>query len=123
RPLSALSQPAAANLDGIEYRLRVPESGRMEKISNTPNLGFAKAPIIIEQEPNNQPTAAQKVSLPCEYVGQFYPQDDRDWITFDAKKGDAYWIEVISQRLGLPTSPFVLIQRVTKDDNGKEQAS
>jgi hypothetical protein len=32
-------------------------------------------------------------------------------------------IEVVSQRLGLPTSPFVLIQRVTKDDKGKEQAS
>ena len=122
-PLSALRQPAAAVLDGIEYRLRAPESGRLERVSNPVILSFAKAPVVVEQEPNNQPEAAQKVSVPCEYVGQFYPQDDRDWITFDAKKGDAYWIEVISQRLGLPTSPFVLIQRVTKNDKGEEQAS
>ena len=122
-PLSAQRQPAAAVLDGIEYRLSATESGHLAMVCNPVILGFAKTPVIIEQEPNNQPEAAQKIGLPCEYVGQFYPQDDRDWIAFDAKQGDVYWIEVISQRLGLPTSPFVLIQRVTKDEKGKEQAS
>ncbi|MEO8427956.1 MAG: hypothetical protein ABI651_12675, partial [Verrucomicrobiota bacterium] len=122
-PFSTLRQPAAAILDGIEYRLRAPESGRLDRVSNPVILSFAKAPIVVEQEPNNKPEAAQKVSVPCEYVGQFYPQDDRDWITFDANKGDVYWIEVISQRLGLPTSPFVVIQRVTRNDKGLEQSS
>ena len=42
-----------------------------------------------------------------------------DWFTFEAKKGDAYWIEVISQRLGLVTDPFVLVQRVTKNEKGE----
>ena len=61
------------------------------------------------------------MTLPCEYVGQFYPQTDRDWITFDAKKGEALWMEVFSQRLGLPTDPYLLVQQVTKNDKGEEQ--
>jgi hypothetical protein len=48
-------------------------------------------------------------------AGQFFPAGDADFYTFDAKKGDVWWIEVISQRLDLPTNPFVLIQRDTAD--------
>jgi hypothetical protein len=88
-PSSALRQPAAAILDGIDYRLRAPGSGRMERVSNPVILSFAKAPIIVSKSRTiNQ--KRRKDCLPCEYVGQFYPQDDRDWITFDAKKGDVY---------------------------------
>src|SRR5439155_2974486 len=84
-------------------------------------LTFATAPVIPEREPNNKPGQAQIISPPCEVVGQFYPQNDIDWFTFDAKKGDVYWIEIFSQRLGVPTDPFVLVQRVSKDSKGEEQ--
>ena len=40
------------------------------------------------------PAQRQKITVPCEYVGQFYPQRDIDWVQFDAKKGEIYWIEV-----------------------------
>jgi hypothetical protein len=60
---------------------------------------------------------------PCEVAGQFYPANEQDWFSFEAKKGDVWWIEVFSQRLGLPTDPFVLIQRTTKNDKGEEQVS
>src|SRR4029079_5393909 len=53
----------------------------------------------------------------------FYPPRDRDWVTFEAKKGDVFWVEVFSQRLGLPTAPFVLIQHVSKNDKNEEQIS
>ena len=59
--------------------------------------------------------------VPCEFVGQFYPQTDRDWVTIQAKAGEALWIEVFSQRLGLPTDPYLLVQQVTKNDKGEEQ--
>ena len=62
---------------------------------------------------------AQAVSVPCEVAGQFYPQTDRDWVTFQAKAGEALWIEVLSQRLGLPTDPHLLVQQVTKNDKGE----
>src|SRR5438045_6948751 len=109
--------PSQAILDGIEHRV-VSANG----ISNPVLISLATAPVIAEQEPNNQPAAAQKISPPCEIAGQLYPANDLDWFTFDAKKGDAYWVEVFSARLGLPTSPFVVIQRVTKNDKGEEQS-
>ena len=61
------------------------------------------------------PPRVQKISLPCEIAGQFRGRADRDWFTFDAKKGQAYWIEVVSHRLGLPTDPLVVIQRISGD--------
>ncbi len=86
-------------------------------------LSFATGPVVPERQPNDQPAQGQNISAPCEYVGQFYPTGDRDWVTFEARKGDVFWLEVFSERLGLPTDPFVLIQRVSKNDNGEEQAS
>ena len=38
-----------------------------------------------------------------------------DSFEFDAKKGEVWWVEVASERLGLPTDPFVVVQKVTKE--------
>jgi hypothetical protein len=117
-PPDVLSRPCAAAVDGIEYRLRTQRG-----VSNPVFLGLAAAPVVTEQEPNNQPGQSQRITLPCEVVGQFYPAGDRDSFVFDAKKGDVYWIEMYSHRLGLPTSPFALLQHITKNDKGDEKAS
>jgi hypothetical protein len=74
----------------------------------------------METEPNDRPSEAQSVNLPCEYVGQFYPRSDRDWLTFEAKKGAVYSLEIFSQRIGSAADPFVLVQRVTKNKQGEE---
>lgn len=108
-----------ASIDGFEYRLNTPRG-----VSNPVLIGFATAPVVIELEPtNNKAVTAQKLVLPCEVAGQFHPANEQDWFTFEAKKGDVYWAEVFSQRLGLPTDPFLLIQRVTRNDKGEEQLS
>ena len=117
-PTGLALKPAEAVLDGIEYRLRTENPGSSPLL-----LSLATAPVVKEQEPNSQPDQAQMVTVPCEFVGQFYPAGDRDWLKFEAKKGEVYWIEVFSHRLGLPTAPFVLVQRVTRNDKGEEQAS
>ncbi len=85
------------------------------------SIYFAKAPVVIEQEPNNTPQASQKIAVPCEVAGQFYPERDMDWYEFDAKKGQTLWIEAISNQLGLSSDPFLAIYRVKKDDKGQEQ--
>ncbi len=108
--------PNTATLDGIEYRLKSPQG-----VSNPTLIGFASSAITVENQPNDRPDQAQKVSAPGELAGQFFPRGDVDWFSFDAKKGDVYWIEVISHRLGLPTAPFALLQRVTRDAKGLEQ--
>jgi len=111
--------PVAAGFDGIDYRLPSPMGA-----SNPVRIHFADSAVVTETSAdNNNPEKAQKISVPCEYVGQFYPRRDRDWVTFDAKKGDTYWIEVVSERLGATTNPFFRIQRVTKDKEGKEKVS
>ena len=113
-----LLRPSGVPVDGFEYRLKSPKGP-----SNPLLLSLATAPVTLEQEPNNQPSQAQRITPPCEVTGQFYPATEQDWFTFDAKAGEVFWIEVFSQRLGLPTDPFVLVQRVTKNDKGEEQTT
>ena len=67
-----------------------------------------------ELEPNNQPSQAQKITLPCDFSGSFASADDLDIFEFQAKKGEVWWVEVASERLGLNTDPAVLVQRVVK---------
>ncbi|HZJ17658.1 MAG TPA: hypothetical protein VFD27_21575 [Chthoniobacteraceae bacterium] len=105
-----LMAPESAAVEGLSYRLKTPQG-----TSNPVFISFATDPVIAECEPNNQPTQAQKLTPPCEVVGQFFPAGDADSFSFDAKKGDAYWIEIISQRLGLATNPFLLVQRDNAD--------
>jgi len=53
------------------------------------------------------------VTLPLDVAGSFYPAADVDTYEFSAKKGEVWWVEVASERLGLNTDPFVLVQKVT----------
>lgn len=117
-PPGTLAEPEEAELDGFPYRLTTPQG-----VSNARRIGYATAPVVIEQEPNDEPAKANVVTLPCEYVGRFGPHGDQDWLQFEAKAGEVYWIEVFSQRLGLPTDPAVLLQRITKNDKGEVQAA
>lgn len=108
--------PAQATLDGIEYRLPSPNG-----TSNPVRVYFADAPVIAETaQPNDKPDQAQKLTVPCDVAGRFFPRRDRDWMTFDAKKGEAYQIEMVAERLGAPVNPFLRVERVTKAADGKE---
>ena len=104
RPLSTM--PAQAGLDLFDYHLRH-ERG----VSDAVLLRLPTSDVLAEQEPNNTAATARKLIVPCEVAGRFLPNGDRDWFSFEAKKGDVYWVEVISQRLGLPTDPLVIVQR------------
>jgi hypothetical protein len=107
-------RPGEASIDSFSYRLSTPSG-----VSNPVRLAIINGPIQREQEPNDNAEKAQLLTLPAQIVGRFYPRNDRDWYTFAAKKGEKLWIEVVSQRLGLPTDPDVLIQQVITDKAGK----
>ncbi|MEI6235049.1 MAG: hypothetical protein WCT04_18485 [Planctomycetota bacterium] len=77
---------------------------------------------IPEAHPDDQ-AHPMALTPPCEISGQFFPVGDSDTFKFDAKKGDVWWLEVISQRLGLPTNPRLVIQRLTRDTAGIEAAT
>ncbi len=106
----------SAGLDGFEYRVK----GAGGLLSNPALLTFSHGPVTTEAEPNNSPDKAQKVSLPASLAGQFATPNDRDWFAFDGKKGDAFWLEVTSHRLGLPTAPHVVLQKAVKNEKGEE---
>jgi hypothetical protein len=105
--LDRLPEDAAVN--GFEYRLPSPEG-----ISNPIFFSFATGKPI--QESTNL-----VVTLPCEISGQFYPRENVDLCQFEAAKGDALTIEVFSQRLGIHTDPFALVQRVVENEKGEEK--
>ncbi len=98
-------------------------------------LGVTTDPVIIEQAgDNDSESEAQVVTVPTEITGQFYPARDRDWYAFEAKKGEVFWIDVVSHRLALRTDPALTVMRVdekasaqvaavddTKDRAGKIQ--
>lgn len=79
-----------------------------------PPAGLAVTAKANESEPNNKPVEAQKITLPCDIGGSFFPAADVDTFEFTAKKGETWWVEVASERLGLNTDPFVLVQQVKK---------
>ncbi len=108
---AGLIPPQSAVLDSFAYRFN----------TATPYpIQFATAPIVKEIEPNSEPSQAQQVSVPCEIAGQFYPARDQDYFQFEAKKGEVYFIDVISQRMGLDVDPYLIVQRVTKNEAGEE---
>lgn len=109
--LAELVTPQAAVLDSYVYRFNT---------ANPTPIHFARAPVVKEQEPNDDPAKAQQVTVPCEFTGQFYPNGDNDYLQFDAKKGEVFYIDLISHRLGLQTDPYLIVQRVTKNDKGEE---
>jgi hypothetical protein len=115
-PLNGAARPRQAWQSGFEYRLSTPEGP-----SNPVVIYFAKAPVVAEVEPNNEPAKAQTVTIPCEYVGQFYPQRDYDWLQFEAKKGQVLMLEVMSHQLGLGSDPYFALMRVVKNDKGEEE--
>lgn len=80
-----------------------------------PPAGLAPAAAAHETEPNNKPAEAQKITLPCDIAGSFYPAADVDTYEFTAKKGEIWWVEIASERLGLNTDPFALVQKVTRE--------
>ena len=78
-----------------------------------PPDGLAVNPQLFETEPNNLPAQAQNISLPCDISGSFYPAADVDTFEFAGIKGEVWWVEVASERLGRPTDPAVLVQHVS----------
>ncbi|MDA1232845.1 MAG: serine protease, partial [Planctomycetota bacterium] len=84
-----------------------------------PPQGLAENAALAEAESNNAQAEAQKITLPCDIAGNFFPAADVDRFEFTATKGDVWWVEVASERLGRPTDPSVIVQRVTGD--GAEQ--
>jgi hypothetical protein len=107
-----------ADVDGISYSLPGPGG-----TSNPVTIFFASGNVIRELEPNNTPAAAQVIPVPCEFVGQFQARGDVDFVTFEAKANQVFWIEVFGERNGGNVDPFLTVDRIVVDGKGVESTS
>lgn len=85
-----------------------------------PPSGSAEVAAMQEKEPNGSAAQAQKIVLPCDIAGAFFPAADADYFEFEAKKGEEWWVEVASERFGLPTDPAIIVQHIA--GNGASEA-
>ena len=109
--LSGFVSPVGSVLDSFDYRLNT---------SNPVTIYYADAEVTAEVEPNDDESNVQSVSAPSEIVGSFFPARDIDWVQFEAKKGQEYYIDLHSHRLGRDTDARMIVRRVTKNDKGEE---
>jgi hypothetical protein len=99
--------PREGTLPGFEYTF--PEAKPVR-------IGFATAPVIAEDRAQE----FQTVSVPSEIAGRFDEPGDADQFQVSLKKGVTYWIDVVSHRLGVSADPFVKLEKITRDAEGKE---
>jgi len=99
------STPRRALLPAFEHRI----GG-----SNPIRIGFATAPVIEELPESDE----QRVPFPVEVAGRFEKAGDLDVFRFAGKKGESYWIEAVSERLGAATDCFVLVEQAVTDKAG-----
>lgn len=85
-----------------------------------PPQGLPESAPQAEAEPNSDVSKPQSISLPCDVAGAFFPAADVDVFEFAGKKGEEWWIEVASERFGLPTDPSILVQRVTREGDAEK---
>ena len=106
------------------YRLALRQAAQGEVVPRLPSIktvsSFSWPParltddaVLPETEPNNRHAEAMKITLPCDIAGSFFPAADVDTFEFTAKKGEVWWVEVASERLGLSTDPSIVVQRVS----------
>ena len=64
----------------------------------------------VEQEPNNTPAQANRISVPGAVTGRFEKSDDTDCYIFAAKKGQKITVEAQTLELGSPTFVNMLLR-------------
>lgn len=104
-------------IDAFSYVWNTPAGN-----ANPVTLFLSSAPVGLEQEPNDLPTQANKLTVPAEVAGQFQARGDVDFFTFEAKAKEVYWIEAFGDRHGSLADPYITLDRVNKDDKGMETA-
>lgn len=108
-------EPALGLQDGFEYRLKGPAGS-----SNPVTIFFAKEKVVLKKNPGGtKPETAEPIPAPCEVAGMIAKKNDRDWYSFEAKKGDVLHVEVTAERNGTPADFFFSVHSIPDPKTGK----
>lgn len=111
----ALLKPAAAVLSG---ELISASPCHPVSMGETTSLAFIRTSFPSRWSITN---GFSPVTSPCDFSGLFPRRGEVSGVTFEAKKDDVFWIEVFSERLGFNTDPHLILQRVTRTEQGEEK--
>lgn len=67
------------------------------------------APVVEEQEGNDKPEQAQKISLPAYVSGRFDKPRDADWYEFEVKDAASYTFDVLCERIAGRADPYLVL--------------
>ena len=81
-------------------------------------LALSDLPEVTEQEPNNEPAKATRLTVPCGVSGRFLEKGDKDFYVFAARKGQRFIIEAKTLELFSPTEVYMVL----KDAKGGQLA-
>ncbi|MAS95496.1 MAG: hypothetical protein CMO55_20035 [Verrucomicrobiales bacterium] len=87
--------------------------------TNVVEISLTDLPVVTEQNDNDIPAQ----NAPIEIAGRFDQNGDSDTFRFIVKKGIAYRVETIGDRLSGKVDPYLLVEKVTKKEDGTETLS
>lgn len=87
--------------------------------TNPVPLIVSPLPQVIEQEPNDTPAQAQRVTLPCGISGRIATPSDLDHFVFKAAKGKPIRMEIKARRFGTPLVSSLDSVLEVLDNSGK----
>jgi len=82
-------------------------ASRNGQISNPVPFALDTLPECVEQEPNDTPSRAQKITLPILINGRIGKTNDVDTFQFNGRAGDTVVVEVYARRLDSPLDSVV----------------
>lgn len=106
-PWFSEGRPMHALVPGFAYR---------DGESNSLKVGLTTAPVISVRNDSEIPP----VTPPSEISAAFEAPGDRDQFRFRAQPETTYWVEVIGDRLGGRIDPYLVVEKVTRNDEGIE---
>lgn len=109
-PGQTITVEPVGSAKAVQSRISLPvpsEAGIREVVLDvggvkTNPVGFVVSPLpqVMEQEPNDTPEQAQRVTIPCGINGRIGVKRDLDHYVFQATKGKAIRFEVKARRFG-----------------------
>jgi hypothetical protein len=82
-------------------------------------VGLSDTPEVVEQEPNDEPAKATRLTPPCAVSARFQDKGDVDHFVFAAKKGQRYILEAFTEEHFSPAEVYMVL----KDAKGGQVAA